>query len=152
MILTHYQGLTVDEMNDLRSRLVVTRSEYRVVKNTLTKRALESLGLSEFAQHFEGPSGLVIDHLCRNPACENPSHMEPVTNHENILRGELHLTSSRKTHCPLGHPYDEQNTYQYKGSRHCRTCKRRTFSEWNAKQTPEYLAARRLRRAPRCQG
>lgn len=34
------------------------------------------------------PDGLVIDHLCRNRCCVNPDHMEPVTNRENILRGE----------------------------------------------------------------
>jgi len=33
------------------------------------------------------PAGLVIDHLCRNPACVNPDHLEPVTHRVNILRG-----------------------------------------------------------------
>ena len=61
LFLTHYQGLTVAELDDLRSKLAPLGGEYRVVKNTLTKRALDSLGLSEFAQNFEGPSGLVIE-------------------------------------------------------------------------------------------
>src|SRR6516225_3492381 len=34
------------------------------------------------------PPNMTIDHLCRNRACVNPSHMEVVTNRENILRGE----------------------------------------------------------------
>lgn len=34
------------------------------------------------------PGGLVIDHLCRQPACVNPAHLEPVTQRENMLRGE----------------------------------------------------------------
>lgn len=34
------------------------------------------------------PEGLVIDHLCRNRSCINPSHLEPVTQGENIRRGE----------------------------------------------------------------
>lgn len=33
------------------------------------------------------PEGLTIDHLCRNPPCVNPSHMEPVTQAENTRRG-----------------------------------------------------------------
>lgn len=31
--------------------------------------------------------GLVVDHLCRNPSCINPDHMEVVTNAENVRRG-----------------------------------------------------------------
>lgn len=30
-----------------------------------------------------------------------------------------------KTHCPAGHPYDEENTYVKNGSRNCRSCHRR---------------------------
>jgi len=33
------------------------------------------------------PSGLTIDHLCRNRRCVNPAHMEPVTREENSRRG-----------------------------------------------------------------
>lgn len=33
------------------------------------------------------PKGLDIDHLCRNRACVNPAHMEPVTRAENVRRG-----------------------------------------------------------------
>jgi hypothetical protein len=35
------------------------------------------------------PDGLCIDHLCRNRACVNPEHMEPVTIGENTRRGDL---------------------------------------------------------------
>lgn len=35
------------------------------------------------------PDGLVLDHLCRTPACVNPTHLEPVTIEENVRRGEL---------------------------------------------------------------
>lgn len=33
------------------------------------------------------PEGLTLDHLCRNPSCVNPDHLEPVTHAENCRRG-----------------------------------------------------------------
>jgi hypothetical protein len=65
------------------------------------------------------PEGLVLDHLCMNRKCVNPSHLEAVTHRENILRAVT------KTHCPHGHLYDEDNTYYpSRGSSQCRTCNR----------------------------
>lgn len=33
------------------------------------------------------PNQLPLDHLCSNPPCCNPDHLDPVTNSENVLRG-----------------------------------------------------------------
>lgn len=68
------------------------------------------------------PDGLHLDHLCRNPRCVNPRHVEPVTNAENRRRGRL----GQITHCPRGHPYDDANTYSHPGQhdRVCRACHR----------------------------
>lgn len=40
-------------------------------------------------EHGSIPAGLVIDHLCCQPDCVRPSHLEPVTNGENIRRGGM---------------------------------------------------------------
>jgi hypothetical protein len=79
------------------------------------------------------PDGLVIDHLCRNRRCAAPAHLEPVTQRENILRGEgLAAQQVRRTQCPYGHPYDEANTYRFGvglRKRGCRACTRRRQRE-----------------------
>lgn len=71
------------------------------------------------------PKGLVIDHLCRTRACINPWHLEPVPQRVNVARGEAGAYLAARTHCPQGHPYDDENTYRNpQGERSCRTCHR----------------------------
>lgn len=68
------------------------------------------------------PGDLPLDHLCRNASCVNPEHLEPVTQAENVRRGDAGKHWAAKTHCPQGHPYDEINTIRYNGRRICRSC------------------------------
>lgn len=72
------------------------------------------------------PSGLQIDHLCRVSSCVNPNHLEAVTCQENVIRGMGPEVARQrqlvKTHCPKGHPYDDQNTVKKKNKRDCRAC------------------------------
>jgi hypothetical protein len=79
-------------------------------------------------EHLVGPipDGLVLDHLCRNPRCINPIHLEPVTNEENVRRGAS--CRSTETSCTKGHPFTPENTgsrwYGGQQWRFCKVCKR----------------------------
>ena len=85
------------------------------------------------------PEGLTLDHLCRVRHCVNPAHLEPVTMRENLLRGEgWTALNARKTHCPRGHSYDDENTYISGGKRYCLTCRA------SRRSSPEYRTRQRL--------
>lgn len=68
------------------------------------------------------PTGLVIDHLCRNRGCVNPEHLEPVTVRENNVRGQgFGGSNSRKATCLRGHP---SFRFLANGQRSCPDCMR----------------------------
>lgn len=82
------------------------------------------------------PKGLELDHVrergCFNKNCVNPAHLEPVTPLTNTRRS---LGNNSKTHCPKGHPYDEQNTILSKARWHreCRKCTYERNAQWEAR-------------------
>jgi hypothetical protein len=68
--------------------------------------------------------GLTLDHLCRNPSCVRPDHLEAVSHRENCLRAVTGASAvnARKTHCLRGHPLTADNIYTHRGRRVCRQC------------------------------
>lgn len=67
------------------------------------------------------PSGLQIDHLCRNRGCVNPEHLEPVSSRSNTMRSPVALAAinAAKSTCTRGHELDYVRP---NGNRACRTC------------------------------
>lgn len=71
------------------------------------------------------PDGQVIDHLCDNPPCVEPSHLAATSQRVNTLRTPTTLAgrNARKSHCKRGHPLSGDNLYRRNGRRHCRACR-----------------------------
>jgi large subunit ribosomal protein L10 len=61
-VLTDYRGLTVAQIQDLRGRLRGADVEYRVVKNTLARRAAVEAGHEEFQAPFSGPVAVALSY------------------------------------------------------------------------------------------
>src|SRR5437870_13676103 len=60
LIVTDYRGLTMKEIDDLRTRLLEHGARYQVVKNTLTRRAAEAAGADALLALLEGPSAIAF--------------------------------------------------------------------------------------------
>ncbi|MEX0836250.1 MAG: 50S ribosomal protein L10 [Nitriliruptor sp.] len=59
-LLTHYRGLSVTEMAELRIKLREAGARYRVAKNTLARRAATDAGMAELVELLDGPTALVF--------------------------------------------------------------------------------------------
>lgn len=58
-VLFEYRGLTVSETNELRRKLRESDSEFKIYKNTLTKRALDSINVN-LDEHLNGPKAIAF--------------------------------------------------------------------------------------------
>jgi hypothetical protein len=105
-------------------QLKPTTYGYGQIREPQARKMVKAHRASYQAFVGEIPAGLTLDHLCRVRLCVNPAHLEPVTNKENLLRGENSVgIKHRQTHCIYGHPLSGDNLYMTKrGNRMCKTC------------------------------
>jgi large subunit ribosomal protein L10 len=57
-ILVDYKGLNVPQVTDLRRQLRAARAQYRVVKNTIARRASQGTTLASLESHFVGSTAI----------------------------------------------------------------------------------------------
>lgn len=76
------------------------------------------------------PEGMELDHLCRNPPCVFPSHLEPVTHRENIRRGKNRgsrfgaaAINANKDTCKRGHAFSVLTVWGGRSRRVCYVCR-----------------------------
>lgn len=96
------------------------------------------------------PPGTELDHLCSNPPCCEPIHLEAVTHRENILRGNGFAgVNAKKTHCSRGHEYTAENiaTTTYRNGRRCRKCRAIFGAAYHQKNRLSLCAKARERHA-----
>ena len=61
VLLTDYRGITVDSVTGLRADLRKANTEYRVIKNNITRRALEKCGYEGLDASLEGPTAVILN-------------------------------------------------------------------------------------------
>ena len=60
IVVTHYSGLTVGEMTDLRARMRDAGAQFKVTKNRLTRRALAGTKFEGLSDLFDGPTAIAF--------------------------------------------------------------------------------------------
>ncbi|HEY2370941.1 MAG TPA: 50S ribosomal protein L10 [Gaiellaceae bacterium] len=60
LLVADYRGLTMPQIDTLRTRLIESGARFTVVKNTLTRRAAEAAGAEQLLALLEGPSAIAV--------------------------------------------------------------------------------------------
>ena len=68
ILLTDYRGINVEDVTNLRADLRNTKSEYKVIKNNITRRALAECGIEGLDEKLVGPTAVILN---------NEDYLEP---------------------------------------------------------------------------
>lgn len=68
VLLTDYRGITVTDVTDLRTKLRNSNAEYKVIKNNITRRALQECKVEGLEELLEGPTAVILS---------NEDYLEP---------------------------------------------------------------------------
>jgi large subunit ribosomal protein L10 len=60
LLVADYRGLTMSEIDELRTKLLESGARFSVVKNTLTRRAAEEAGINELLELIDGPTAIAF--------------------------------------------------------------------------------------------
>ena len=60
VIVTHYQGLTVSQLDDLRKKMREYGIKFKITKNRITKLALEKTKMKDLSNLFSGPTAVAL--------------------------------------------------------------------------------------------
>ena len=60
VIVTHYQGLTMNQLDDLRAKMREHGIKFKITNNRITKLALEKTKCKELSKYFSGPTAVAL--------------------------------------------------------------------------------------------
>ena len=70
VLLTDYRGINVSDVTDLRTKLRGAEVEYKVIKNNITRRALEECKIEGLNDVLEGPTAVIMGNNDYLDACK----------------------------------------------------------------------------------
>src|SRR5947208_2121011 len=68
LLVADYRGLTMPEIDELRTKLLESGARFSVVKNTLTRRAAEEAGVKQLLELIDGPTAIAFIDADGDPA------------------------------------------------------------------------------------
>ena len=93
VLLTDYRGINVEDVTNLRAELRKANSEYTVIKNNITKRALAEAGIEGLEDKLVGPTAVIMS---------NEDYLEPAKAINEIKSGKVEYRLDKNNIIHLG--------------------------------------------------